>query len=399
MVVDDLIVAGGKVFMKTPTYVASADPNNTGPDPQNGGLFVYDPGTNTTTRITDDGIATDPQGFYLPSVIDDVLYFGAFGAEGAETWKISAAGAAEQVTHNATDFGASSEATTVFASKQFWNGNSNLDGTGDGQVYVFDPAGGTDVAITSLNAGNGGIVVSNFFEMGGALYFHATERIPGSGFNGGIFKLEASGGAVRITDESQPGTPSGLYFYFDTGAAPLYDENDVVTVDVLANDTDLDLGDSPDNFDLASATIASVVGPDGVSLGTLDPGAVTIVNNKLQFNPGTAFANLAEGQTVTVTFNYTMNDGQGLTSSSTATVVMNGTGVTGSAVDGYISSATVFADTNNNGVLDLAKTLPMRRRWCLGYGRSLYRYRPTIWMQPKPLRRPMPMDSTPSAHR
>ncbi len=218
--------------------------------------------------------------------------------------------------------GANSEASAVYADKIYWNGNSLLDGTGIGQVYAFDPIDGSDVPLTSLNAANGGIVVTNFFEMGGALYFHAQERIPGSGFAAGIFKLDANAlGAVRITDESVPGTPQGLFFYFDTGAAPLYDENDVVTIDVLGNDTDLDLSSSADNFILQTVSVASVQGPEGVSLGALALDAVTInVDNKLVFNPGTAFANLAEGQTVTVTLNYTMHDTQGLTASSTAVV-------------------------------------------------------------------------------
>ena len=145
------------------------------------------------------------------------------------------------------------------------------------------------------------------------------------------------------------------------------------------------------------------MGPNGVSLGALDASNITIdpIGNKLQFNPGTAFQNLAEGQTVTVTFNYTMNDGQGLTSSSTATVTLNGTGVTGSAVDGYISSATVFADTNNNGIRDLAEDFTDADAdgvWDTGEAFT-DTDNTAIGMQPKPLQRPMPTDSTPSAHR
>ena len=36
-------------------------------------------------------------------------------------------------------------------------------------------------------------------------------------------------------------------------------------------------------------------------------------------------------------------------------MVMNGIGVTGSAVDGYISGATVFADTDGDGIWDAAE--------------------------------------------
>ena len=327
MVVDDMIVVGDKIFLKTPVYLAANDPSNLGGD--NGGLFVYDTASGITTRLSDDGNPATPQGFYLPGVIGGVLYWGAFSeSEGPGSWHLDPVGG--QLVFQPNGYlGANSDASAVYADKIYWNGNSLLDGTGIGQVYAFDPVDGSDVPLTSLNSANGGIVVTNFFEMGGALYIHAQERIPGTGFAAGIFKLDAANplGAVRITDESQPGTPQGLFLYFDTGAGLVYDENDVVTIDVVANDTDHDPSSTADNFQLVSATIASVVGPQGVSLGQVGASNIDVSTGKLQFNPGTAFENLADGQTVTVTFNYTMNDGQGLTSSSTATVVMNGTGV------------------------------------------------------------------------
>jgi Ca2+-binding RTX toxin-like protein len=364
MVVDELIVAGGKVFMKTPTYIAANDPTNTGPSPQNGGLFVYDPATDTTTRLTDDGDPASPQYFFLPAEINGVLYFGGFNpatnAFGTFHFDFANPGAPVLEFQPNSGLGSSSEEGLTYNGLTYWNGNSAINGSGSGQVYAFNPVDGSYPELTHLNAANGGIVVDKFFEMGGAVYFHAHERVPGSGFAAGIFKLDSNPGnplgAARVTDESVPGTPQGFFFFFDTGPGLVYHETDTVTIDVLANDTDHDPSSTADNFTLVSVSVANVQGPNGVVLGTLDVNAAQIINNKLQFNPGTAFQNLYEGQTVTVTFNYTMSDGQGGTSSSTATVTFNGSSVAGYAVDGYISGATVFADTNDNGMLDFGET-------------------------------------------
>ncbi len=285
MVVDDMIVVGDKIFLKTPVYLAANDPSNLGGD--NGGLFVYDTASGITTRLSDDGNPATPQGFYLPGVIGGVLYWGAFSeSEGPGSWHLDPVGG--QLVFQPNGYlGANSDASAVYADKIYWNGNSLVDGTGIGQVYAFDPIVESNVPLTSLNAANGGIVVDRFFEMGGALYVHAQERIPGTGFAAGIFKLDANalGGAVRITDESVPGTPQGFFLYFDTGPGLVYDENDTVTIDVLANDTDHDPSSTADNFILESVSVASVQGPEGVSLGTLDPGAVTIVRQQTSVQP------------------------------------------------------------------------------------------------------------------
>ena len=87
-------------------------------------------------------------------------------------------------------------------------------------------------------------------------------------------------------------------------------ENQAVTVDVLANDTDVDDGHS---FTLVTATA-----PAG-------KGTASVVGNQLQFNPGTDFDHLAQGATETVTVSYTMQDEHGATSTSTLTITITGT--------------------------------------------------------------------------
>jgi VCBS repeat-containing protein len=86
-------------------------------------------------------------------------------------------------------------------------------------------------------------------------------------------------------------------------------ENSAVTVDVLANDTDAD------HEALLTVTSASV--PAG-------QGSVTIVENQVQFDPGADFDYLATGETATVVINYSIEDEYGASSSSTATITVQG---------------------------------------------------------------------------
>ena len=95
------------------------------------------------------------------------------------------------------------------------------------------------------------------------------------------------------------------------------EESTIITIDVLANDTDVDNGDDPSTFSLDSVSIGS--GVPAVSTAT-----VGIVDNELVFNPGTDFDYLDEGETTTVVVNYTMSDDSGAISTATATITING---------------------------------------------------------------------------
>jgi Ca2+-binding RTX toxin-like protein len=83
-----------------------------------------------------------------------------------------------------------------------------------------------------------------------------------------------------------------------------------ITLDVLANDTDID--SNPLDFTLDTVTVR-----DGL-------GEAFIVESKLLYQPGSALDFLAEGQTTNVIIDYTMSDDTGLSSSSTATIVVTG---------------------------------------------------------------------------
>lgn len=86
-------------------------------------------------------------------------------------------------------------------------------------------------------------------------------------------------------------------------------ENSTVTVDVLANDSDIDNG--------AVLTVTAASAPTG-------QGSATVVGNQVQFDPGTDFNYLDTGETANVVVSYTITDEYGATSSSTVTITVNG---------------------------------------------------------------------------
>lgn len=86
-------------------------------------------------------------------------------------------------------------------------------------------------------------------------------------------------------------------------------ENATVTVNVLANDTDVDNG--------AILTVTAASAPAG-------QGSASVVGNQVQFNPGTDFDYLDTGESANVVINYTIKDQFGATSSSTVTITVNG---------------------------------------------------------------------------
>ncbi|MGB0935451.1 MAG: Ig-like domain-containing protein, partial [Alphaproteobacteria bacterium] len=89
-------------------------------------------------------------------------------------------------------------------------------------------------------------------------------------------------------------------------------ENDAITIDVLANDTDVDDDDIPSNFTLLSATA-----PGGL-------GTVSVAGNQVVFNPGTDFDALDDGDTETFEIMYTMQDDSGATSTSKIDITVKG---------------------------------------------------------------------------
>ncbi|MGE0417016.1 MAG: NF038122 family metalloprotease, partial [Acetobacteraceae bacterium] len=104
----------------------------------------------------------------------------------------------------------------------------------------------------------------------------------------------------------------------DVGAAT---ENQNVSFDVLANDTDPDVGDTKTLISLGSVMVNSA---NPLINGIDATNAFSIVNNQVRFDPGSSFDALAVGDTAMVTVGYTMADGQNAQSSSKLTLAVSG---------------------------------------------------------------------------
>lgn len=107
-------------------------------------------------------------------------------------------------------------------------------------------------------------------------------------------------------------------------------ENASVSINVLANDSDVDNG--------AVLTVTSASAPAG-------KGAATVVGNQVQFNPGADFNHLAQGASEVVVVSYTITDEHGATSASTVSVTVTGTN------DGPVANPDVAAGTENQVLL------------------------------------------------
>ncbi|MCK5425835.1 MAG: cadherin-like domain-containing protein, partial [Emcibacter sp.] len=85
-------------------------------------------------------------------------------------------------------------------------------------------------------------------------------------------------------------------------------ENETFTIDVLANDTDVD----NDVLFITDATLDGGVG------------AVSHDGTNITFNPGSAFDHLDDGETDTAIITYTISDGQGGTDTATLSLIITG---------------------------------------------------------------------------
>jgi VCBS repeat-containing protein len=102
------------------------------------------------------------------------------------------------------------------------------------------------------------------------------------------------------------GSNDGPVANADVGATT---ENAPLTIDALANDTDIDNG--------AALSLVSATAPTG-------KGSASVVDGKVVFDPGTDFDHLPAGVAEVVTVNYTMTDEHGAESSSTIEITVTG---------------------------------------------------------------------------
>ncbi|MGB7401229.1 MAG: tandem-95 repeat protein [Arcobacter sp.] len=120
-------------------------------------------------------------------------------------------------------------------------------------------------------------------------------------------------------------------------------ENGSLTIDVLANDTDIDSS----NFSLNSASISTNTHSTRYDDSSVTTHAtVLVVDNKLVFNQGDEFDYLSVGETATVVVSYEMQDEGGLSSTATSTITITGTN----------DAPVAVADNLNNHYVDLSNT-------------------------------------------
>jgi VCBS repeat-containing protein len=203
----------------------------------------------------------------------------------------------------------------VIAFREPASANDGLGGLIDNLRIEAD----ADVFITAVN-GQGANVGQSVAGSNGGTFKVAVDGSysfdPGSAFNH-LAAGQTATSSVSYTVTDDGGQSTSTITVTITGAndgpvavadAATTTENQAVSINALANDTDVDAGDSKS---LVSASVAK--------------GSVSIVDGQIRFDPGTSFDHLAAGGTEKVTVSYTMRDAAGVTSSSMAVVTVTGT--------------------------------------------------------------------------
>ena len=107
-------------------------------------------------------------------------------------------------------------------------------------------------------------------------------------------------------------------------------ENKTLLIDVLANDSDID--------NKAVLTLTAASAPVG-------QGTASVLNGKVQFDPGSDFDDLAAGESEVAVVRYTIADEHGASSSSTVTITVSG------ANDGPVANPDSATTSRDSGVV------------------------------------------------
>ncbi len=254
-------VHGSLVFNPDGSFSYTPDANFFGTD-----SFSYEAGDGARdSNIATVSISINPVG-HAPVARDDTADAVEDGAE-----------IAIDVLANDTDVDSGDTKTVIALGTQGTTGVVTIDAGGTGVHYAV---GG---AFQNLRAG----------EM-------ATDRF--------TYTMRDSAGAessatVAVTVSGVNDAPVARA---DTAAT---DEDHAVDINVLANDTDADAGDT--------RTLMSVTGG---AAGT----TISLVGDHVLYNPGSAFQSLKAGVTASDTFTYTLKDSAGAQSTATVTVSIAG---------------------------------------------------------------------------
>jgi VCBS repeat-containing protein len=136
--------------------------------------------------------------------------------------------------------------------------------------------------------------------------------------------------AITVT-----GTNDGPVANPDTGTTG---ENAVLLIDVLANDTDVDNG--------AVLTVTAASAPAG-------QGTASVVGSQVQFDPGSDFDYLGDGESAVVVIDYTIEDEYGVQSSSTVTITVEGEADVGAVITGTDNGETLTGTPGDDTIAAL----------------------------------------------
>jgi len=198
-----------------------------------------------------------------------------------------------------------------------------------GQVVATDVDDGAILSYSLTGAAPAGLT----FNADGSYSFDPTvgayDHLKAGATQDVVVSFKANDGTadsnVQTLTITVTGSNDGPVAVADTAAGT---ENQLLSIDVLANDTDVDDGHL---FTLVSASA-----PAG-------KGSVSVVGGQLQFDPGSDFDHLAEGAEEKVIVGYTMTDEHGAESGSMVTITVTGSNdlasITGTA-SGDVQEAT-----------------------------------------------------------
>ena len=191
--------------------------------------------------------------------------------------------------------------------------STNEDTVFSGTLPVATDADGDTLSYSAGSTGPAhGVVVIN----ANGTYSYA----PSANYNGpDSFTYRVTDGTavveytVTVTVNAVNDAPSAMNDTAQTAA------NSNVSVNVIANDTDID-GDT-----LSVSQVNGIAGNVGAAVAGSNGGTFTIgANGAAVFNPGNVFADLAAGQTRTSSVSYQVSDGNGGVSTATFTVTVTG---------------------------------------------------------------------------
>jgi VCBS repeat-containing protein len=112
-------------------------------------------------------------------------------------------------------------------------------------------------------------------------------------------------------------------------------ENDVVLINVLANDSDIDHG--------AVLTVTAASAPAG-------QGSASVVGNQVRFDPGADFDYLDEGESAVVVVQYSIADEHGAPSLSTVTITVEGHADAGAVITGTDNGETLTGTVGDDTI-------------------------------------------------